>query len=118
MVVSALDAFEVIEGFEAVLAPVQGLASGGTEFADPLGVMAAAMRADNDLLLTQQTAFAGGALRGRDAKCAQLFFPFGGNPVGGPGRGQDAPDVRIADAAARRASAINSSISSVAGQPE
>ena len=98
MIVSALDAFEIVEGLEAFLATIKGFAGGGSELADPFGVFAAAMRAGNDLRFSEQAHFAGAALGWRDTERPKLFFAFVCDPVGGPGRGQNLFDFRIAEA--------------------
>src|SRR5690606_15994250 len=88
---TASDAFEVFEGFQALVALVRRLAGRRTELADPrcplrraTGAMYGALR--------KQAAFARAALRRRDSVPAQLLPARLTQPFGRPGRRQHALD--------------------------
>src|SRR5690606_15916838 len=89
------DAFEIVEGFQTVLAAVAGLAGGGSELADLFRMGRSAARAgDHQIRGARQPRDAPrqppvrrrAVDGGRDTIGAQLFPPLGRDPVGGPGR--------------------------------
>ena len=93
------DAFEILEGFEAVRATVRSLAGRGTEFADQFGVLRCTSRTGNVALALQQGAFAAAFLRRRYAVVAQFLATDVGDPVGRPRRRQHALDGDVVDTA-------------------